>query len=118
MRIARINNINFNANENKKPYITRDLIQRVNQKMIETGGKPAELSPLDKFADLMLDEKIKTIPDEYKETQKKFDPLSKFEQDKLLIFAKARKNIRELVADKEKLNSAFKKAMDSVLKKS
>ena len=117
MRIARINNINFNANEKKNQY-TKDLIQRVNQRMIETGGKPTELSPLDKFADLMLDENIKTIPVKFKETQKKFDSLSKFEQDKLLIFEKKKKNIRELAADKEKLNSAFKKAMDSVLKKS
>ena len=120
MKIASVNNTNctslgFKKKMNSKNLITNDLIRRVNQRMIETGGKSRELSPLEKFADIMLDKSIKEIPQELNSAKDEFDALSKNEQDRLLLFAKCRKSVRELVSDRERLNSAFKKAWDSVV---
>ena len=119
MKIARIDNTNVSskAKWDKKSNISIDLIKRVNQRMIETGGKSKKLTPLDKIADIMLDENSKKIPTELNRVKSEFDALSKDEQDRLLLFAKCRKNVRELINDKERLNSAFKKAWDSVVGK-
>ena len=119
MKIARIDNTNVSskAKWDKKSNISIDLIKRVNQRMIETGGKSKKLTPLDKIADIMLDENSKKIPTELNRVKSEFDALSKDEQDRLLLFAKCRKNVRELINDKERLNSAFKKAWDNVVGK-
>lgn len=119
MKIARIDNTNVSskAKWDKKSNISIDLIKRVNQRMIETGGKSQKLTPLDKIADIMLDENSKKIPTELNRVKSEFDALSKDEQDRLLLFAKCRKNVRELINDKERLNSAFKKAWDNVVGK-
>ena len=119
MKIARIDNTNVSskAKWDKKSNISIDLIKRVNQRMIETGGKSQKLTPLDKIADIMLDENSKKIPTELNRVKNEFDALSKDEQDRLLLFAKCRKNVRELINDKERLNSAFKKAWDNVVGK-
>lgn len=119
MKIAPVSNnySNVGMKANKKTFISTELIQRVNQRMIETGGRPRKLSPLEKVADIMLDKNIKEIPKELNEAKNDFDALSKDEQDRLLLFAKCRKNVRDLINDKERLNSAFKKAWDSVVGK-
>ena len=118
MKIAPISNhYSVGMKANKKSCISTGLIKRVNQRMIETGGKSRELSPLEKFADIMLDKSIKEIPQELNSAKDEFDALSKNEQDRLLLFAKCRKNVRELINDKERLNSAFKKAWDNVVGK-
>ena len=83
--------------------------------MIETGGRSRERSPLEKFADIMLDKNVKEIPKELNEAKNEFDALSKDEQDRLLLYAKCRKSVRELINDRERLNSAFKKAWDRVV---
>ena len=119
MKITPISNhySNVGMKANKKPSISTELIKRVNQRMIETGGKSRELSPLEKLADIMLDKNSKEIPQELNKAKDEFDALSKNEQDKLLLFAKCRRDIRELVSDEECLNSAFRKAWDSVVGK-
>ena len=121
MKIVPINNVNISVSSkakwDKNSYMSADLIQRVNRRMIETGGKSGELSPLEKLADIMLDKNSKEIPQELNKAKDEFDALSKNEQDKLLLFAKCRRDIRELVSDEERLNSAFRKARDSVVGK-
>ena len=118
MKIAPISNhYSVGMKANKKPCISTGLIKRVNQRMIETGGKAGELSPLEKIADILLDKNSKEIPQELNKAKNDFDALPKSEQDELLLFAKCRKDVRELVNDKERLNSAFRKAWDSVVGK-
>ena len=121
MKIAAIHNVtpNFqkkralNANSN----VTRTMIERVNRIMMETGGKSPKLSPMDKFADLMLNENVKEIPQDFCKVKEKFDNLSKFEQDIIMLSSKGRKRISELVNDKERLNAAAKEAWNSVMNK-
>ena len=117
MKIAPVNYSNVGMRANKKTFISTELIQRVNQRMIESGGKSRELSPLEKVADIMLENNSKEIPKELNKAKSEFDALPKNEQDRLLLFAKCRKSVRELINDKERLNSAFKKAWDSVVGK-
>ena len=64
MKIAPVNYSNVGMRANKKTFISTELIQRVNQRMIETGGKSRELSPLEKVADIMLENNSKEIPKE------------------------------------------------------
>ena len=64
-----------------------------------------------------LDKNSKEIPQELNKAKDEFDALSKNEQDKLLLFAKCRRDIRQLVSDVERLNSAFRKAWDRIIKK-
>ena len=112
MRIAPINNTNPGF---WKTYITDNLIRKVNERMIESG--PRKLTDLDKFADLLLDKKAKGVPQELKRAKEKFDLLSKYEQDKLLLYAKCRKAVNNIFADEEKVREAYKRALDSVLGK-
>ena len=64
----------------------------------------------DEIVDSVLDKNSKEIPQELNKAKNDFDALPKSEQDELLLFAKCRKDVRELVNDKERLNSAFRKA--------
>ena len=86
MKIVPVSNnySNVEMRANKKTFISTELIQRVNQRMIETGGRSRERSPLEKFADIMLDKNVKEIPKELNEAKNEFDALSKDEQDRLL----------------------------------
>ena len=94
MKIAPINsaNISMKAKWNKKQHITNDLLTAVNKKMLETNGKKKGLSPLDKFADFMLNKDVVKTPKELLAAEKEFNSLPKQEQDKILLYAKCRKN--------------------------
>ena len=88
MKIAAINSgyLNISCRGNNK-----NLAQGINKKITSASCKTTELSPLEKFADILLDKNVKEIPQELNSARKEFDALSKHEQDKLLLSAKSRK---------------------------
>lgn len=119
MKIAAINNVNPNfraKRNNNSGKDNRYFAGRFRKIITENKGRTPKLSMMEKFADLMLDKNTKEIPQSYNAVKDEFDSLSKHAQDRIMLAAKFRKDIRALTADKELLNNACKKAWNSVMK--
>ena len=92
--------------------ISRETVRKVNREMIMRNGKPRELSPLEKYADNVVNGRADSF--ESIEAKEEFEKQNRYIQRRLLMFAELRKDIKEKFSCPDKIKQAFKDAFDKV----